>query len=206
MSDPPKIKLSQRPRTKSYFKIITRQGDEYDFTHGTFNVRVVPCPDSLSSIEARYWWEYRLELAPYFQNFNLERPVDVSVEYLIALVKETIRYRNVNFHKIEPNSFLEMREEDVQLILIISGGRELSSVLGWKWVMLLKDFGEPLEAINLSGPIWKFKSDLQAPYNFRPAVERVVTVPLDFSPLANAEVKRREVRPLRKPVNLTLVK
>jgi hypothetical protein len=205
---PPKVKLNQRPRTAAFFKIITRQGDEYDFTHGTFNVRGAPCPASLTSMEARYWWEYRLDMAPYFQSldFTLERPVDVSTEYLAAMVRETIRYRNVNFHRQEPNSFNELKEEDVQLVLVIAGGRDLISVLGWRWVMLLKDFGEPIEAINLSGPIWKYQEDNPEPFSFKPALERVVTVHHDFKPLAKAEVNRRQLRPLNKSVKLTLVK
>ncbi|MDR1395934.1 MAG: hypothetical protein LBK52_07180 [Deltaproteobacteria bacterium] len=200
---PPKFNFRLRSRNKALFKIITAAGEEFDYPHGTFNFQPLPLPGELAE-EAGSSWRASPEGSPCLQKNRSVRSLDVSVEYLEALVRETLRFRNVNFPSWNLLDFQELSEEKVQILFMVYEGRD--SFSGLKWLMLLKDFGEPLEAINLAGPLWRyFRHDLK-PFKFEPAEKRIFTVAQDWRQFNPEEFSRRKLRPLIRTASLKLIK
>ncbi|MDR2421831.1 MAG: hypothetical protein LBE01_00445 [Deltaproteobacteria bacterium] len=204
LREPPIINSKRKAKPKAYFRIVTRQGDEYDFPHGVFNARQVPCP-TVNDEQIRDW-KIALDFPTVQQqSFSDEGSLEVSVEYLESLLKETLRHRNVTKCPLISGVWKEMEVEDTQLLMIIEKGNfTVESTLYAMVVYLLKDYGEPLEAINLAGPRWVFGRNGE--YKYFPATKRVVTVKKDWRALNPNEIGRREARPLKKSVKLTLVK
>ncbi|MDR1578303.1 MAG: hypothetical protein LBT86_08815 [Deltaproteobacteria bacterium] len=209
----PRFDFKDRQRMRLGFRLVTRQGDEYDFPHGLFTPNITPPPpeilnqDDPSALERS--WKSGLEDAhAIFQHRSIIMgSLNVSVQYLEGLLKEAVRHRKVTKSDFYQKAWKEMTVEDFRLLFILEKKHSpFLAEFADAAIFLLKDFGEPLEAINLNPPYWTYLRKDNTMY-FTPTNCRVVTVAEDGRKISEKERLRLENRPLlKKFVDLTLVK
>jgi hypothetical protein len=209
----PRFDLKDRMRMRLGFRIVTRQGDEYDFHHGLFAPKILPPPEEFQTgdtpLNHETSWNFGLEdKLVIFQRRPIDfGALDVSCQYLEALIRETLRHRKVTKSDYYQKGWREMRVEDVRLLFIMEKKHSpFLSEFADAAIFLLKDIGEPYEAINLTPSYWIYHKR-EDKFKFVKTETRVVTVLQDDRVISEEEKKRLQARPLiTKRVDLTLIK